>query len=96
MEEEKKEIKTIKCKNCLKDIDESKMMLHEAFCAKNNVLCTICKEPVIKDDLDDHMKEHQREKEEKERMQKIIEENKRKKLEEEKKKKEEEKQRKIE
>jgi endogenous inhibitor of DNA gyrase (YacG/DUF329 family) len=79
MEEEKKEIKTIKCKNCLKDIDESKMMLHEAFCLKNNVLCTICKEPVVKEELDEHMEGHKKEKEEKERMKKIIEENKRKK-----------------
>ena len=78
-EEAKTEIKTIKCKNCLKDIDETKMVLHEGFCLRNNVLCTICKEPVTKDKLDEHMAEHKKEKEEKEKLQRIIEENKKKK-----------------
>ena len=47
-EETKQEIKTIKCKNCLKEIEESKFFLHEGFCLRNNVICTICKEPVKK------------------------------------------------
>jgi hypothetical protein len=94
MEEEKKnEIKTIKSKNYLKDIDETKMILHEGFCLRNNVLCSICKEPITKDKLDEHMEEHKKEKEQKEKLQKIIEENKKKKLEEERKKIEEEKKR---
>ena len=59
-EEQKQEIKTIKCKNCLKEIDETKFFLHEGFCLRNNVLCTICKEPVTKDDLEAHMEEHKK------------------------------------
>ena len=69
-EEQKQEIKTIKCKNCLKEIDETKFFLHEGFCLRNNVLCTICKEPVTKDDLEAHMEEHKKEKEEKEKEEK--------------------------
>ena len=87
VEEKPKEIKTIKCKNCLKDIDETKMLLHEGFCLRNNVLCSICKEPVTKDKLEEHMEQHKKEKEEKEKFQKMIEESKRKKEEEIKKKK---------
>ena len=66
-EEQKQEIKTIKCKNCLKEIDETKFFLHEGFCLRNNVLCSICKEPITKDDLEAHMEEHKKEKEEKEK-----------------------------
>ena len=73
MTEEKKEdqkeneIKLIKCKNCLKDIEEAKFMLHEGFCLRNNTLCEICKEPVLKNDLESHMEQHKKEKEEKEK-----------------------------
>ena len=83
-EETKQEIKTIKCKNCLKEIEESKFFLHEGFCLRNNVICTICKEPVTKDALESHMEDHKKEKEEKEREEKL------KKLVEERKKKDEE------
>ena len=74
------------------------MILHEGFCLKNNVLCQECKEPVVKTELEKHMEEHRKEKEQKEKFQRIIEENKRKKLEEEnkKKKEEEEKRKKLE
>ena len=85
-EEKKEEIKLIKCKNCLKEIEEPKFILHEGFCLRNNVLCSICKEPVVKSDLESHMEEHKQEKEEKEREEK----ERAKKLIEEKKKKEEE------
>lgn len=99
-EEKKEEIKLIKCKNCLKEIEEAKFILHEGFCLRNNVLCSICKEPVVKDDLESHMEEHKQEKEEKEREEKerakkLIEE-KKKKEEEDKKRKEEEKKKKEE
>jgi len=40
-EEAKTKIKTIKCQNCLKDIEESKMVLHKGFCLRNNALCSI-------------------------------------------------------
>ena len=82
-EEPKPEIKTIKCKNCFKEIEETKFFLHEGFCLRNNVLCSICKEPITKEDLESHMQEHKEEKEEKEREEKerakkIIEEKKKK------------------
>ena len=61
-DQKEKEIKLIKCKNCLKDIEEAKFMLHEGFCLRNNTLCEICKEPVLKNDLESHIKKKRKKK----------------------------------
>ena len=36
---------TVKCENCLKEIDKSKMRLHHAYCLKNIKKCQFCNIP---------------------------------------------------
>jgi len=35
--------------------------MHENFCLANNVVCKICKEPVMKTMLEEHLEEHEEE-----------------------------------
>ena len=42
--------KKTKCSNCDKEIDSNKFFLHERFCEINVRKCSICKEPVQKDE----------------------------------------------
>ena len=44
-----------KCDNCDKLIEQSKMLLHERFCKLNIKKCTICKQPVLVEEYEDHM-----------------------------------------
>ena len=45
---------TIKCSNCGKDIESSKMFLHERCCSLNVRKCSICDEPVQIDEYNEH------------------------------------------
>ena len=49
------EEKTKKCKNCEQEIPESKLFLHERFCANNIKRCKICNKPIVIDDEEEHM-----------------------------------------
>ena len=33
--------------------------MHENFCLYNNIVCKVCKEPIMKDELEEHLKEHE-------------------------------------
>ena len=46
--------KKTKCSNCDKEIDSNKFFLHERFCEINVRKCSICKEPVQKDEYEEH------------------------------------------
>ena len=46
--------KKTKCSNCDKEIDSNKFFLHERFCEINVRKCSICKEPVQKDEYEAH------------------------------------------
>lgn len=35
--------------------------MHENFCLANNVVCDICKEPIMKTMLQEHLEEHEEE-----------------------------------
>ncbi len=35
--------------------------MHENFCLINNVVCEICKEPIMRSMLEDHLEEHEEE-----------------------------------
>ena len=48
----------IKCSNCHFDIEQSKIVLHERFCAQNIKYCELCKEGIIKEEYEDHCLEH--------------------------------------
>ena len=50
----------IKCSNCDKFIDESKHVLHESYCIRNNRKCEICKEVFAKSELDEHKETHKK------------------------------------
>ena len=43
-----------KCSNCDKDIDSNIFFLHERFCSINVRKCSICKEPIQKDEYEEH------------------------------------------
>ena len=43
-----------KCSNCDKDIDSSIFFLHERFCSINVRKCSICNEPIQKDEYEEH------------------------------------------
>ena len=43
-----------KCSNCDKEIDTSKFFLHERYCAINVRKCSICQEPIQKDEYEEH------------------------------------------
>ena len=49
--------KTKKCSNCDQDIPESKLFLHERFCANNIKRCKVCNKPIVIDDEEEHMVE---------------------------------------
>ena len=49
------EEKTKKCKNCELEIPESKLFLHERFCANNIKRCKVCNKPIVIDDEEEHM-----------------------------------------
>ena len=42
------------CNNCGKEIETYKMVLHERFCSQNVRKCSICNEPVQKDEYEEH------------------------------------------
>ena len=63
MEESQKE-KTIKCENCKQEILESKLILHQAFCLRNNKYCNKCKKAVLLSEYEEHIKSHEQKKEE--------------------------------
>lgn len=44
----------IKCSNCGKEIESSKMFLHERFCSLNVRKCSICEEPIQIDEYNEH------------------------------------------
>ena len=50
----------IKCSNCDKLIEESKHVLHESYCIRNNRKCEICKEVFAKSELDEHKETHKK------------------------------------
>ena len=52
------EEKTKICSNCEEPIPESKLFLHERFCAQNIKKCKICKKPIVIDDEEQHMVEN--------------------------------------
>ena len=43
-----------KCSNCDKEIDANKFFLHERYCSINVRKCSICNEPIQKDEYDEH------------------------------------------
>ena len=43
-----------KCTNCDKEIETSKFFLHERYCSLNVRKCSICNEPVQKDEYEEH------------------------------------------
>ena len=43
-----------KCSNCDKDIDSNIFFLHERFCSINVRKCSICNEPIQKDEYEEH------------------------------------------
>ena len=43
-----------KCQNCGKEIESFKMVLHERFCCLYVRKCSICNEPVQKDEYEEH------------------------------------------
>ena len=43
-----------KCSNCDKEIDSSIYFLHERYCSINIRKCSICNEPIQKDEYDEH------------------------------------------
>lgn len=47
-----------KCSNCFCEIEESKIILHERFCKENIKYCEKCKEPVLKEEYEEHCLEH--------------------------------------
>ena len=49
---------TKKCPNCDIELPETQFILHERFCAKFTRKCSICKEPVQKDEYEEHKKEN--------------------------------------
>ena len=44
----------LKCSNCGKEIESSKMFLHERFCSLNVRKCSICDEPIQIDEYNEH------------------------------------------
>lgn len=52
------EEKYIKCQNCRQDIQESKKILHEAFCLKNNKFCGECGKIFLVNEFEEHLKTH--------------------------------------
>ena len=60
MEDEKK----VKCNNCKQEIPESKLILHEAFCLRNNKYCEKCQQVILTSQYDEHIKSHDKKKEE--------------------------------
>ena len=51
------EVETKKCSTCERDIEVSKIRMHEIGCARMNYKCTICGEIVAKEDREDHEEE---------------------------------------
>ena len=43
-----------KCTNCDKEIETSKFFLHERYCSLNVRKCSICNEPVQRDEYEEH------------------------------------------
>ena len=50
---------TKKCPNCEQQIQESKLLLHERFCAQNVKRCPECHKPIIIEDKEDYTEEFQ-------------------------------------
>lgn len=48
------------CSNCDKPIAESKHVLHESYCMRNNRKCEICKEVFGKTDIESHKETHKK------------------------------------
>ena len=46
-----------KCPTCEKFIEESKYILHEAYCTRHNIKCKFCKEILNKNQIDEHIVE---------------------------------------
>lgn len=49
-----------KCPTCDVELPEIQFILHERFCSKNMRRCSICKEPIQKDEYEEHKKENHR------------------------------------
>lgn len=47
-----------------KQIDSEKFQLHEVVCKRNIKLCPVCKEPVHKNEMEDHIADHEKKPEE--------------------------------
>ena len=58
------EEKKVKCNNCREEISESKLVLHEAFCLRNNKYCEKCQKVILTSEYDEHIKSHDKKKEE--------------------------------
>lgn len=52
------EEKTKICSNCEEPIPESKLFLHERFCAQNIKRCKVCQKPIVIEDEEQHMVEN--------------------------------------
>lgn len=48
----------IQCSNCRQNIQESKKILHEAFCLRNNKFCGECEKVVLASEFEEHIKCH--------------------------------------
>ena len=59
---QKEDEKLVHCDNCRKDIPESKILLHQGFCLKNNKYCPTCSKVFLVGEFDEHMKTHVSEK----------------------------------
>ena len=46
------------CSNCHCDIEESKIFLHQRFCIQNIKYCEQCKEGIIREEYEEHCKNH--------------------------------------
>ena len=52
------EEKKVKCNNCKQEIAESKLVLHEAFCLRNNKYCEKCQQVILTSEWDEHIKSY--------------------------------------
>ena len=66
------EEKKVKCNNCKQEIAESKLVLHEAFCLRNNKYCEKCQKVILTSEYDEHIKSHDKKKEEPKQIKKEI------------------------
>ena len=50
-----------KCLNCHKELEESKILIHERYCLENIKYCNECKEGIPKEEFEEHIKNHLKE-----------------------------------